>query len=328
MDNIPDLVYIKDRDSRLTGFNNAFMRFAGLQSPSDALGKSDFDFQARELAEKFYAEEQDIIITGKPISDRIEFNPRPDGSPRWLSATKAALFDKSGNITGIVGISRDVTERRQTEQELEASNARLTAGLGQLEQRTREMKALNEMSDFLQSCNNFTEAYAVVSSYANRLFPNTSGILYIINASRNLVEPAAHWGTPEIDAPAFHSPDCWALRRGRLHYVSPGDSVDANQLPCEHLRPPLPAAYLCMPLVAQSETIGVLHVQDPAQPEARAEEGKPGLPEAQLHLARTVADSVAQSLANLQLREKLRNQSIRDSLTNLFNRRYLEETLS
>ena len=93
---------------------------------------------------------------------------------------------------------------------------------------------------------------------------------------------------------------------------------------CRHLVNPLPAAYLCIPMVAQSEASGVLSLQNKDGP---ADAAPPRLTPAKQQLARTVADSVALALANLKLRETLRHQSIRDPLTGLFNRRYMEETL-
>jgi PAS domain S-box-containing protein len=110
MDNIPDTIYFKDRASRFTRINRAQAQLMGLATPADAIGKTDLDLQPLPLAKTFYAEEQDMMQTGLPIIDRLEYNPTRAGDPRWLSATKAPIRNADGQIEGLVGISRDITE--------------------------------------------------------------------------------------------------------------------------------------------------------------------------------------------------------------------------
>jgi diguanylate cyclase (GGDEF)-like protein/PAS domain S-box-containing protein len=120
MDNIPDTIYFKDTSSRFTRINRAQARVLGVATPEDAIGKTDLDFQSHELAKEFYSEEQEIVKSGVPLIDRIEYNPLADGAPRWFSATKVPIIDKDGQVISIVGISRNVTERKQAEAALAA----------------------------------------------------------------------------------------------------------------------------------------------------------------------------------------------------------------
>jgi len=115
MDNIPDQIYFKDKHSRFIRINRAQAKVLQVHDPEAAIGKTDHDFQPGELALGFLAEEQQIIATRQPLVDRIEFNPTPDGLPRWFSATKVPLIDKQGNVTGIIGVSRDITARQEVE---------------------------------------------------------------------------------------------------------------------------------------------------------------------------------------------------------------------
>ena len=119
MDNIPDTIYFKDTASRFTRINRAQVSVLGVVAPEDAVGKTDLDFfQDSELARGFYEEEQHIIETGESLINHIEFNPTPDGKPRWFSATKVPIKDLSERVIGIVGISRDITQRMHVEESL------------------------------------------------------------------------------------------------------------------------------------------------------------------------------------------------------------------
>jgi diguanylate cyclase (GGDEF)-like protein len=135
----------------------------------------------------------------------------------------------------------------------------------------------------------------------------------------------AHWG-PVLGEPLPFTPsECWGLRRGRLHAMEHLRSA-GSPVVCPHLPPPWPDSYVCVPMVAQGETVGVLHLQQVDMDDSMLEAGTYWTV-GRKQLARTVADSVGLALANLRLRDSLRQQSIRDPLTGLFNRRYLEETL-
>jgi diguanylate cyclase (GGDEF)-like protein len=163
-------------------------------------------------------------------------------------------------------------------------------------------------------CVSLEEASAVISRMGPHFFPDTSGALYLTSASRNVVERAVSWGEGS-DAEVFAPEDCWALRRGREHLVTEGGTAPR----CKHLPEGASGTYLCVPLVAQGEALGQLFLRTLGNSATwQDESGR--------RLARTVADAVALALSNLRLRETLRFQSIRDPLTGLFNRRYLEET--
>ena len=116
MDNIPDSVYFKDAESSFLRVNKAQAKFLKLDNPENAIGKTDLDFQPREIAQQFMEEEKQIIESKQPISNRIEFNPTADGKPRWLSDTKVPVKDPDGRVIGTIGISRDITEQKQAEE--------------------------------------------------------------------------------------------------------------------------------------------------------------------------------------------------------------------
>jgi diguanylate cyclase (GGDEF)-like protein len=182
-----------------------------------------------------------------------------------------------------------------------------------LERRMHELDLLTRMGELLQACASEAEAHAVVGRFAGAFFPEEGGAVFVTSASKNMVEVHASWGPPIAeDGSVFRPEDCWALRRGRMHAVE--DTTSG--LLCRHLPKSLPLSYVCIPLQAQGESFGLLYVG-----------GTGGTDGARGRLAQTVGEQLGLALANLRLRDVLRNQSIRDPLTGLFNRRYMEETL-
>ena len=124
----PDVIYFKDRESRFIRINEAFARRQGLSDPSAALGKTDFDLFGEQHAREAYADEQRIIATGQPIIDKEEREDWKDGHITWASSTKMPLLDGTGKIIGIMGISRDITERKRLETQLIQSQKMETVG--------------------------------------------------------------------------------------------------------------------------------------------------------------------------------------------------------
>jgi diguanylate cyclase (GGDEF)-like protein/PAS domain S-box-containing protein len=213
----------------------------------------------------------------------------------------------------------DVTERKEAESNLQETNQKLISLVKELEDWNREMAQLSEMGEMLQTCQSLEEAYSVGAQFSQRIFQGRQGALYRINPSRDLVEAVTSWGESLSSEPTFMPTDCWALRRGKMHLVT-----EPAGLLCRHIIHPTAAHYLCVPLIAQDEGLGLLHLQcdlDENATESFFNEHKQWL-------AQEMADHIALALSNMKLRETLRQQSIRDMLTGLFNRSYMDETLA
>ncbi len=118
LDNIPDRVYFKDTESRFVQCNRAVARRLGVETWEQVIGKTDFDFYPREKAEEFRRDEQKIFEAGQPLLGKIEKVTMPDGKITWASVTKVPLRDDGGKVIGLVGISQDITELKQTEESL------------------------------------------------------------------------------------------------------------------------------------------------------------------------------------------------------------------
>jgi len=122
MDHTTDNIYFKDRNSRFLRISSSQAAWLGLKRPEEAVGKSDFDFFSQEHAEQAFDDEQEVMRTGKAIVGKEEKETWPDGSATWVSTTKVPLRGPDGRIVGTLGISRDITEHKRVEEELNRTN--------------------------------------------------------------------------------------------------------------------------------------------------------------------------------------------------------------
>jgi diguanylate cyclase (GGDEF)-like protein/PAS domain S-box-containing protein len=220
----------------------------------------------------------------------------------------------------LLGTTFDLTDRKRAEAEMLESHRQVVQYVSVLEKRNREMQLLNAMNDLLQAAQNEGEAYQVMVRYLAQLFPQEAGALYMLRASRNLAERVVGWGHAPPQAVFIEPGDCWALRRGRLHRMVPDQIMPV----CQHVEQGGNATNgtICAPLMAFGETLGVLQILiGPLDADAG------NLTDRYEPLMMAVVDQLGLAIANLKLREHLRFQAIRDPLTGLYNRRFMQETL-
>jgi diguanylate cyclase (GGDEF)-like protein len=211
-------------------------------------------------------------------------------------------------------IMRDALLRKKIARQFEASNRGRTEGVAALETSARQSHLLNSFSDELQLCVGVDQVYHSAAEYLARLIPGSSGSMCMINHSRNLVDVVSSWGSSSLSSGVSFSPEaCCGLRLGQLRWRLAGQS----EIDCTHFDAAAPARYLCVPMVAQGETLGVLYVECAA--------GEVHM-EVEKHMTkmRQILQSTGMAVAALHLKTRLENQAIKDSLTGLFNRNFME----
>jgi PAS domain S-box-containing protein len=141
IDNLPDGIYIKDTESRFVIANTTVANLIGVTSPDELIGKTDFDFFTYDLASKYYADEQEVIKSGQPLLNQLEptFDFRT-GQQGWLLTTKVIWLDGNGDVAGIMGMGRNITELKQAQDALEQAQRELEY---RVEDRTMELSNLN-----------------------------------------------------------------------------------------------------------------------------------------------------------------------------------------
>jgi diguanylate cyclase (GGDEF)-like protein/PAS domain S-box-containing protein len=285
---------------------------------------------------------QRSLRTGEPF--QIEYRLRDgNGGYHWYLGRATALKDSSGTIVKWFGTCTDIEDQKHNQQllekqirerteELANANTRLQEEmwekdlarrqldeqnekmLRELTERSNHATLLAKMGEVLQSCSSNEEIFAAALGFAPRIFPASRGAMALLNAERSLAEVAGAWQNCVLPVTVFEASACWALRTGQPHLVVAGDETAR----CPHAAG-VKNTYLCIPILAQGETLGILHFQ--------ATDQAPTLANSELSFKTTFASQVGLSLANVRLRQALRTQSIRDPLTGLYNRRYMEEML-
>jgi len=152
IDNIPDAIYVKDKECRKVIVNPADIRHLGCTSEAEVLGKTDFDIYPKELAEGFFADDQTVIQTGQPVLNREEYVPDENGQKRWLHSSKLPLRDEKGQIIGLVGVGRDITEHKHIEEERKRTEAEREQLIKELQDAAVDIKILSGLVPICAKC--------------------------------------------------------------------------------------------------------------------------------------------------------------------------------
>ena len=298
---------IRDKAGRIVDFRidslNDTARVTTGATPQPEVGEGLLETFAEHHRRELFDNFCNVVETGEPlVMQSLEYEDAKHGGKRLVRAYEVRA---TGIGDGLAVGWRDVTGHVLAEAELKRRN--------------RELTLVGEMVEYLNTVESSDEVFDVAASFGSQLFGDFSGGLFLQNESRTVVEASATWGDGTWGDPVFAPESCWALRRGRRH-----GSLGENASPrCAHV-PDGVETFLCIPLIALGQATG-LFVLTASRIASRS--NTPPSSAASEALAVSVGDHLGLALTNMRLRESLRDHSIKDPLTGLFNRRYLEETL-
>ncbi len=306
-----DAIIVINRDLTVQSWNAGADRLYGFRSdemvgqpfktifPSERMGELSANLARLKHGEFIRFETERLTRTGQRIT---------------VNVTNSAITDAAGHLLGYSAVARDIGQRKKIEHELQRANADLAKSVRSLEDRGHQLAILGELSGALQSCLSSPEAYDVVARHCQALLQVYAGARgAVLKLTDGVLELAASWNHAMISDRRLGLQSCWALRRGQSYIVD----TERRTPRCEHhAGSPLPS--MCLPLVAQGEAMGILYVE-------RCETGS--FSSIEIELATAAAQQISLGLGNVALREKLQNQSIRDPLTGIYNRRHLQDLL-
>ena len=308
-------IFQSTKDGRFLTANPSLALTLGYSSPEELLAEveevgADLYLEPRARKELWCR----LEATGVVLGFQTEFRRR-DGGPVWVSINARAVH-QDGQFAYIEGFLSDISEQnrqrealleqqRELEARVEGRTLDLRQGIERLERHNQEVADLHELTEMLQLCQGLPESVPVLEAFLPRLLPEAGAVLFLKDPATELLMPIAPGASGE-----FAAEDCWALREGKP-YARP---AQGGRPRCAHLEELPPGDSLCLPVLAGGEVHGLIQV---LAPEGQAEEF-------QRH-GRIVAEALAFTLTTLKLRVRLRDQSIRDPLTGLYNRRYLDE---
>jgi diguanylate cyclase (GGDEF)-like protein/PAS domain S-box-containing protein len=338
---IPEIIWTAAPDGSTDFCNRKWLEYSGLTAEQSRGAGRAMIIHPDDL-DSSLSRWKNALQTGDPYD--VEYRLRgKDGSYRWFLGRANPIRNTKGEIVKWFGSCTDVENQKQNQQILEEqilertmqladANTRLQEEMSERDSARRELDQQNErmmgelrkrsdratmlakMGELLQSCVALDEVVAASLGFAPKIFPAARGSMALLNASRSLAEVMGSWTDCRLREMEFEPTACWALRTGHPHLVLAGDST----APCAHAAG-VESTYLCIPILAQGKTLGILHFQ--------ATDEAPQLEASELSFKTTFAAQVGLSIANIKLREALRTQSVRDALTGLYNRRYLEEVM-
>lgn len=316
-----DMIAALDLDRRFIIFNEAYKKeFKRLFGKQIVLGMKIDDALSHvpEVKNKLLESWQQSL-QGHEYTKNIEIDSKD--THNVYEVTSSLIKNAQHEIIGAVHIIRNISKRVQEQNTLKESYEKLNKGMDELKSKNEKITLLLEMSDVMLACHSTQELSNITVKFFSKILNFSSGIFYIIKPSGNILETSATWGTPTSQTNNFIQDQCWALRLDHLHQAG----FSNNELVCNHVKitPQKNIIYLCVPLKVQNDTLGLLYIEilqkNREQNQLKSEE---------LLLINAFSELAALALANVRLRENLQNQSIRDPLTALYNRRHLEEFLS
>ncbi len=312
LDSAEDIILMQDLDGKYQYCN---IVQAYKLNPEDMVGKYPEDVYTPEDAASIRRNLEKVIESKEPLVTEITINR--DGEKLWFSDLLYPIYSADGNMVAIGTIGRNITRQKMAETELVTTQNQLTDRVMELEERNEELVLLSEMLTMLQYSKDLDEGFIVVGQYLRQLFNGKTGSLLVFNQNDDRLSIQSSWGRVTPTEMNYNGNDCWAIRRGKPYFL---ESTE-NGIICKHISDRIiPASTYCLPIIIDSEPVGAIHLETTSNDGPITTNTK--------RLAEASVEQISLALTNIHLRHSLRMQAIHDPMTGLYNRLYLEETLS
>ena len=313
LDDLPDPVLWMDGTCRIYRANRAATDAFSKELP-DILGRTCYEVIHGASAPPPDCPHHRVRSTGH--AERGEFIHAPQEKTFEMAASPCGFAPEGSR--GCVAVLRDLTGHRSTESALRSECSQLTGRARHFELRLRELALLGEMEDMLQLCDTQEKTYSLLAHFAAKIFGEGSGALRLLRSRKRLLETSAVWGENPPSSRPIPAENCSAIKLART------TEFMGCIPPCRHASGASAAESLCFPVMGQGETLGSLELVLAAPSHDSKEIESADIVRRR---AMTVAGHFGRALVNLRIRQTLHGVSIRDQLTGLFNRRYLDEVL-
>ena len=320
-------VIVWSEDAKCLYCNDRLFTVLELQRDALHVGMSREDYYSKAYdQQEFTAERRQEVERKVRELDSFSFDRRlPSGRTITAATRRLAHGGIVVTFTDVTAAHKAVDDLNAAKKAAEDAEARAKSALDFERKRQGQIQMLSQLGEWLQSCKSLDELYLIVSAHMAQLLPGSSGELYIYSNSRDVLDGACSWNDAK-PLEQIRPDDCWSLRRGRSYVYGTGDIAFL----CTHVEEQRWNAdgngYFCIPIIAHGDTVGLLHVKAPLDHVPGLErEFSPLLKMRQFAIQ--CAEQISLAIANVKLRDQLRDQSIRDSLTGLYNRRYLLECM-
>ncbi len=311
VDNAEDIIFLQDVQGRMLFFYSP-----PIYSIDEEPIAGNFP---REILPVEYANHIDetfsrVLETREPI--HYETQVSSSRGLQWISFLAYPVYDQANHLKAVGTIGRNITRQKDAEVALAEAQKALSDRISALEKRNVEISLLSEILTVLQFSPELDEAYKLVGNVIRQLFSGLNGSVLAVDPDRAELSTRVSWGRESDLKGPFRVDDCLAIQTGKPYL----NSDTTQEKVCAHIEPPFPRSTYCVPIRIDNLPAGCLSIQP---------ESKDGVfQDGEIRLANSACEQLGLALTNIKLRQGLREQAIQDGLTGLYNRLYMDESLS
>ncbi len=324
LDTVGVLIVVLDTKGRIILFNKACEAITGYKA-SEVIGKPVWDVlipkdQRDEVIRVFSSLKKSLLPNAHE-----NYWVTKKGEKRLISWSNSIVTDENKEIQYVIGSGIDITDQKELEEKLISSRQELLNQVHELEERNRMLGTANQMNETLTASTSEEEIYKTISVFMPRIFSSFSGVVLMNRQKEEVFTPHTAWGEKFNECSFVQVSECWAARTGRMYFC-----MRNNECLCSHSEVPLAKGYrhLCVPILYGSKCFGVICIGCSNHSGEKTTEFYAKRINFMENVVLMVARMIGIALNNSNLHKQLRDMSIRDPLTGLFNRRFMEETLT